>query len=122
LPGNKKSVLLISYGSPAQECLKAQEKNPEVGVLVFNKLKPIDTSVLKNILIQYETFIVIEDHFASSGLLGLLSEFCILNQIYKKTISLAPNDYIFDVGRANSFFHKKIGIDAESISTKINSL
>lgn len=115
IPGKKQSVLLISYGSPAQECIKAMEQNPELSVLVFNKLSPLDKPKLKDILDQYEKLIVVEDHFASSGLYGLLCEFCNAHSICKKMISLAPTDYVFEVGRSNDYFHKRFGFNSEAI-------
>jgi transketolase len=115
VPGTKQSVLLISYGSPAQECIKAQEQNPELSVLVFNKLSPLDKPKLKDILDQYEKLIVIEDHFASSGLYGLLCEFCNAYSIHKKLVSLAPTGYVFDVGRSNDYFHRKFGFNSEAL-------
>lgn len=117
--GKEKRTLLISYGSPAQECLKAQHNNPEVAVLVFNKLSPLDKAQLKAILDSYETLIVAEDHFASTGLYGLLAEFCMTNSIYKKLVSIAPSDYIFEVGRESNYFFKRIGLNSEAITNKL---
>ncbi|MCW3105825.1 MAG: tktC [Segetibacter sp.] len=115
IEGNSKSTLLISYASPAQECIKAQENNPELSVLIFNKLRPVDAGVLQNILSTFDKLVVIEDHFASSGLYGMLCEFCMTHQIFKRIKSIAPTDYIFEVGRASNFFHEKIGFVAEKL-------
>lgn len=115
VPGTKQSVLLISYGSPAQECIKAMEQNPALSVLVFNKLTPLDKPALKTILEQFEKLVVIEDHFASSGLYGLLCEFCNEHSICKRMTSLAPTDYVFEVGRTNDYFHKRFGFNSEAI-------
>lgn len=112
---NKK--LLVSYGSPAQECLTAQGSNANLSVLIFNKLVPIGSPGLEDILISYDEIVVVEDHFASTGLFGLICEFCITNGIYKKIKSLAPKDYIFEVGRSNSYFHNRFGIDSTSLIT-----
>lgn len=121
LEGLRKDVLLISYGSPAQECIKAKDKNSEISVLVFNKLVPLDEFKLKMILEQYQNLIVVEDHFASTGLFGLICEFCITHQIIKKVESIAPTDYVFVVGTSNSYFHKRFGFSAEDLVERLKS-
>lgn len=122
LPGLKKSVLLVSYGSPAQECIKAMAQNPEISVLVFNKLYPLDKPKLKIIIEQFENILVVEDHFASTGLFGTLCEFCIDFSIFQKLISIAPKDYIFEVGSTNNYFHEKIGISSNKILERIYNM
>ena len=122
LPGLKKSVLLVSYGSPAQECIKAMAQNPEISVLVFNKLYPLDKPKLKIILEQYNNILVLEDHFASTGLFGMFCEFCNDFSIFRKLISIAPKDYIFEVGSTNNYFHEKIGISSNKILERIYNL
>jgi transketolase len=122
LPGLKKSVLLVSYGSPAQECIKAMAQNPEISVLVFNKLYPLDKPKLKIILEQYNNILVLEDHFASTGLFGMFCEFCNDFSIFRKLISIAPKDYIFEVGSTNNYFHEKIGISSNKILERINNM
>jgi transketolase len=122
LPGLKKSVLLVSYGSPAQECIKAMAQNPEISVLVFNKLYPLDKPKLKIILEQFENILVVEDHFASTGLFGMFCEFCNDFSIFRKLISIAPKDYIFEVGSTNNYFHEKIGISSNKILERIYNL
>ena len=119
IEGQIKKVLLVSYGSPVQECLKAREKNSDLSVLIFNKLRCIDEELLKNILSKYDRIIVIEDHFPSSGLYSVICEFCITNLIFKKIESLAPTDYVFDVGKSNNYFHKKFGFTDGDILSKV---
>lgn len=113
LEGRNKNKLLISYGSPAQQCIKIKEKYPEVSVLIFNKLIHFDELPLKEIFNNYEKLIVIEDHFASSGLYGVLCEFCNSHSINRKIISIAPTDYIFEVGKSSDYFHKRLGFGSE---------
>ena len=119
LKGLNKNKLLISYGTPAQQCIRIKEKYPEVSVLIFNKLTHFDESLLKEILNNYDKLIVIEDHFASSGLYGVLCEFCNSHSINRKIISIAPTDYIFEVGKSSDYFHKRLGFGLEN---NINSI
>lgn len=119
LEGRNKSKLLISYGTPAQQCIRIKEKYPEVSVLIFNKLTHFDESLLKEILNNYDKLIVIEDHFASSGLYGVLCEFCNSHSINRKIISIAPTDYIFEVGKSNDYFHKRLGFGLDNYLSMI---
>ena len=119
LEGRNKNKLLISYGSPAQQCIKIKEKYPEVSVLIFNKLIHFDELPLKEIFNNYEKLIVIEDHFASSGLYGVLCEFCNSHSINRKIISIAPTDYIFEVGKSSDYFHKRLGFGLDNYLSMI---
>lgn len=115
LQGKNRKILLISYGSPAQECMKVLEQNEEVSVLLFNKLLPLEPVSLFAILEQFENLFVIEDHFPSSGLYGLICEFAMKHKLFKNINSIAPSDYVFEVGKTSEYFHKKIGITAVEI-------
>ena len=95
--------LLVSYETPAQECIKALAWNPEISVFLFNELYPLDMAKLKIILEQYNNILALEDHFASIGLFG---KFCINLSIFRKLKSIAPKDYIFEVGSTNYYFHE----------------
>lgn len=117
--GGSDKILLMSYGSPAQECLKVMEENPDVSVLIFNKLRPIDEASLQQILLKYERFFIVEDHFAATGLYGIVCEFCMKHRIYKDVISIAPDHYAFEVGKNNGYFHDKFGISAQRLLKQV---
>ena len=50
LAGEKKNILLISYGSITQNCLAVQKIDSSFSVLVFNCLRPIDEEVVVKIM------------------------------------------------------------------------
>jgi len=115
IQGTEKKVLLISYGSPAQDCIKVKKERPDISVLLFNKLHPIDKNKLREIFKNFEKIVVIEDYFTSSGLFGMLCEFCNSYSINKKILSFAPTDYVFDVGNSKEYFHRKFGFNTEAL-------
>jgi transketolase len=119
LSGTAKNVLLISYGGPAQACIAAQKLNPELSVLVINRLRPLDERRLSEILAPYKQILVIEDHFPESGLYGSLCEFIARNPIAGKIRSLAPRDYNLEVGASAGYFNQKYGIDTDGILASI---
>jgi transketolase len=113
--GKSNNTLLVSYGSPAQECLKVMNENQSVSVLLFNKLTPIDEINITQIIEQYENIYIIEDQFSINGLYSLICCLCIKNKIYKHLQSIAPNDYVFEVGTTNEYFHKKFKFSSDEI-------
>lgn len=122
LPGVENGTVLISYGGPAQSCLKARESNPELGLLVVNRLRPLQDAVLARALRRYRNAIVVEDHFASSGLYGSLCEFVNRHQIPIRLETLAPTTYVFDVGTTPEYFSTKFGLDSEGILRKVKEI
>ena len=118
LPGTCDHVLLVSYGGPVQLCLQAQHCNPALSLLVLNRLRPIDEEQLFTALEPHQRILVIEDHFGHSGLYGTLCEFVARRPIRGGLESLAPTNYVFDVGSSPDFFYKKFGMDVCAIIQK----
>ena len=119
IKGETQKFLLISYGSPFQECLKVMDDNSSVSTLLFNKLIPIDEKVISSILKQYQNIYVIEDHFAINGLHSLICCLCIKHKIFINIESIAPKEYDFEVGVSNNYFHNRFGLTAEKIQQKL---
>jgi len=114
-PGEKSEIALVSYGTPAQECLAAQEKDRSLSVIVINRLRPLEEEKILDVLARYKRIFVIEDHFPSSGLYGSLCEILVKHRRTFQIHSLGPRDYTLEVGTSNDFFHRKYEIDSESI-------
>lgn len=120
LTGEGEGVLLISYGSIAQNCLSVQEVDPSVSVLVFNCLRPIDEEAVGKIILAYDKVFVVEDHFPSTGLYSVLCEVIVKNGIPKKLTSIAPPSiYDLEVGVTPGFYHRKFGLDVPGIQKAI---
>jgi transketolase len=115
LPGAQSRTILVSYGTPAQECLAAQSRDSSLSVLVVNRLRPLDDEKLADVLRPYHRIIVVEDHFPSAGLYGSLCEVLVRHSVTGRLHSLAPRDYTLDVGTSNAYFHRKYGMDVEGI-------
>jgi transketolase len=115
LSGKRQDTVLVSYGGPVQDCLTAQERDPSLAVLAVNRLRPLDAGKLSAALMPYRRIVVVEDHFASSGLYGSLCELAASHPLAGRLESLAPRDYALDVGTSNGYFHRKYGLDADGI-------
>jgi len=112
LPGETDDVLLVSYGNPAQVCLEARCRDPRLSVLVVNRLHPLDEGILAEALTPHRRIVVVEDHFPVTGLYGSLCEFAARHRLGGQLESVAPIDYMFDVGLSPEYFYKKLGMDA----------
>lgn len=117
LPGNENETLLASYGSPVQACLKAQEINRRLGVLVFNRLRPVNDKEIASTLSGYRRIIVVEDHFAETGLYATLCQILATKRISIEVETRAPLDYYFDSGASPEHFWKKFGADATQLAS-----
>jgi transketolase len=115
LRGTKDGVLLVSYGTPAQNCIEVQKEMPEVSVLVVNKLRPLDPKTLSEALAPHSRIIVVEDHFASSGLFNSLCEFVSQHPVRGRLSSVAPQTYTLEVGTSPEYFFKMYGLDVAGI-------
>lgn len=121
LSGEKNEIALVSYGTPVQECLSAQMKDPSLSVIVINRLRPLQEDKIIDALAPYRRIFVVEDHFPSCGLYGSLCEIVVTHNLPFRMHSLGPRDYTLEVGTSNEFFHRKYGIDSENILQAVRS-
>jgi transketolase len=115
-------VLLVTYGNTTSDCLEVKIKYPKISVLVIEKLNPLKESEIIDKLGYFSKIIVVEDHFPQTGLYSSIS-----NLIHKKGLqielhSLAPQEYILEVGASTKYFHKKFGIDSAGIIKYLQSI
>lgn len=113
--GSVPDVLLVSYGNPAQSCIELHRRNSEISVLVLNQLKPLNEEKLIEYLISHKRIVIVEDHFPIAGLYGSLCEIAARHSLKNKIESIAPNDYVFEVGRTSEYFMKRFYMDTESL-------
>lgn len=120
LPGTQRKDVLVSYGSVAQNCLAYQAEHPEVAVLVLNKLHPLPEGPVLSELDGYERAVIVEDHFAASGLYGSLCQHRLGRPAGPRLISLAPSEYPMDVGASPAYFHRRFGLDPAGIASALS--
>ncbi|MDB4349674.1 hypothetical protein OAA99_01835 [Omnitrophica bacterium] len=116
-------ALIITHGNILENCVKAASTNPKVSVYCMNKIKPIEKDVLEALFKKYSTVVVIEDHFAGSGLYNTLCQYLVERKLYKTNLySIAPPDcYEEEVGD-KSFFADRYGFSPEKINEFISNL
>jgi transketolase len=120
LPGRRPGPLLVSYGSLASECLKAQAARDDLSVLLLNRIHPLDAAAVKSYLCAHPRVLVVEDHFAHSGLYGLLCQLAMQERTGSFIESAAvPFEYTLTVGQSDEFYHRRYGLDMRGILNRI---
>jgi transketolase len=117
--GSDRKLLLVSYGGPGQDCLRIHQEHPHIGCLIVNRLVPIDRQAIGEAIASYEKIWVVEDHFASTGLYGILCELANSLTANIKIIPRSPDTYRFDVGRSNDYFHRAFRFDYQSLLAEL---
>lgn len=112
-------VLLCAYGSVAQTCLAAQEADPSLSVLVFNRLHPLDEGAVAAILAGYDRVIAAEDHTPDTGLFGALATLAARRELGCRLISRAPDRYVLEAFNDPTAFHARFGFDLKGLSEAV---
>lgn len=119
IEGESKGVVVVSYGSLVQTCLEARRQDPSISVLVVNRLHPLESKELADILAPYKRVVIVEDHFPITGLYGSVCEIFVQHGLRGRLESAAPTRYCFDVGTSSDYFLNKFGLDATGLLRRL---
>jgi len=115
LEGDPAAPLLIGYGTTTVTLLEVHEQRPETGVLILQKLSPCDCLDLGPILTQYSRAIVVEDHFAHSGIHAALCRQAMQKGWPVKLESAAPTHYSLTVSPNENGYFGRFGMSVEAL-------
>ena len=115
-------IVLITYGTLAQECLKAQELNPEISVIIINRIYPLDEQLLLENLKLHKVVISVEDHFPTAGLYSSICEVVVRNRLNIEVIATGPTSAAFEVGGTADYYHQIFGLDSGSLIKQIEKI
>jgi transketolase len=115
IKGSSKNIFL-TYGALTEELYSVNEKLNQ-SLLIFNKLHPIDSRLIINILKKYQNIYVAEDHFGSNGLYDSICKLIVAGSFVSNVKSLAPKDYDLRVGLDKNYFFQTNKIDYNSVKT-----
>ncbi len=119
LEGGKGAPLLVSYGSLVQECLKAKQSRPDLGVLVMNKIHALDAAKLSPLFAKHDRVLVVEDHFPTTGLYSSVCQLAMEQGLPITVQPVAPEGYSLKVGQSSDFYHKLFSLDAAGILDRL---
>ena len=115
-------IVLVTYGTLVQECLKVQKLNPEISVIIINRLYPLDEQLLLEKLKLHEVVISVEDHFPTTGLYSSLCEVVARNRLNIEVIATGPTSAAFKVGSTADYYHQVFGLDSRSLIKQIEKI
>jgi transketolase len=100
-----KDATILTYGIMFKYALEVRDdflkKGVEIGLVNIRSLKPFDTDMINQLVLQTDRIITIEDHFEVGGLFSILSEYLVKNSIYKIVHPISLGNNWFKPGRLN---------------------
>jgi 1-deoxy-D-xylulose-5-phosphate synthase len=122
LEGN--DCLILCLGNKVNDCIKTSEElknnNISASIINLNKVKPIDSISLSNIISKYKYVFSVEENISSGGLNELISKIILENNLDTKyTYYSLPNEFI--QGGSHEELSKKYELDPVSLARKISS-
>jgi len=119
LPAKAPQVLLIAYGAMVEPCLQVANRYDHVSMLIMNRVYPFDQTLMHQVLNEHRRAIVVEDHFAPSGLFGMLCQFCMHEGLAVRLESLAPEEhYPLTIGKRD-YLNQLNGLDVAGIERAV---
>ena len=115
-------IVLITYGTLAQECLKVQKLNPDISVIIINRLYPLDEQLLLEKLKLHEVVISVEDHFPTTGLYSSICEVVVRNRLNIEVLATGPTCAAFEVGGTADYYHQMFGLDSGSLIKQLEKI
>lgn len=119
LEGAPGAPLLVGYGTTSAIVLEARKRQPDWGVLILQKLSPLGDLQLGPVMDRYERAIVVEDHFAHSGLYGGLCRQAAEYGWRPKVQSAAPSEYSLTVSPSENGYFGRFGMNVEALQSRL---
>ncbi len=117
-------VCILATGVMVHTALAAadllrQTNNLSVGVIDVFRIKPLNTTLLRDYLSQVERVVTLEEHLLAGGLGSALAELFIDHDIRIPTMRIGQDDrFVFDYGGRNAIW-EKYGLDVGAVTARI---
>ncbi len=113
-----KSPLIISHGRMVKT-LSAIVGNSEYSLFAMDKIKPLESELLRSIFKKHEKILVVEDNF-NSGLFNSICQWVIENKEHTNIISISPKESYDKYLGDSIFLETKHGLSKKSLIKIIN--
>jgi len=117
-------INLIATGSMTQRALVISEilqaKDINIGVVDILKLKPLSPTFAKNVVSKSKKILILEEHESNVGLGAAISRICYQYEVLTYQFGTLDKQ-VFDYGERD-WLLKKMNLDAESLSNKIEAI
>ncbi len=115
-----KKVVILSLGAIGEIVREAVRDLP-IAHYDMRWLKPIDTSILDEVVQNYTTIVTIEDGVVAGGLGSAVAEYLAQHASHITHYAMGINDQFVEHGSTKDLYHM-LGLDKEGIYNKIKSL
>lgn len=121
-PGGRDAVIL-AMGIMVHQALKVAdglaEKGLDVGVVDLHRVKPINQTLLFQILARTPRLVTLEEHLLSGGMGSSIAEIFVDHGVTTPLLRIGQEDrFVFDYGGRQAIW-KKYGFDVPGISSRI---
>lgn len=101
-------ILIITHGNILENSVNAAVTNKKLAVFAMNQIKPLDNAILNSLFSRFKRIIIVEDHFANSGLYNSLCQYLVESKVLDVFLSCIapPCRYDERVGDSNHFAEK----------------
>lgn len=109
--------VIITHGNILDFVVEAAQQTKNTDVYYINKIKPVSYDEISYIISKYDEVIVVEEHFASSGLYNTLCQMIVENKLYGTKIEvIAPKDEFPSHVGSKIYFADKYGYSPEKLA------
>ncbi len=115
-----KKVVILSLGAIG-ETVREAVRDLLIAHYDMRWLKPIDTSILDEVVQNYTTIVTIEDGVVAGGLGSAVAEYLAQHASHITHHAMGINDQFVEHGSTKDLYHM-LGLDKEGIYNKIKSL
>jgi len=121
-----KNICILTFGAMLETCIEVSKKqkidnNTDITIVNCRFIKPIDTSMLNDLTINHNNFLIVEEGVLSGGFGSSILEYFSLNSINKNVKLIGINDEFTEQGDREELM-KLIGLDCMSINNVINQI
>jgi transketolase len=118
----KPDVLFITYGDTLEYCYRCGLHYDCVSVFAMNRIVPLDTVTVRNLLIEYKQVIIVEEQLEQCGLYNSICQEIITNRLtYHYLEYIAIKEYCKQIG-SRSYFARHYGYSVERLIDYIDCL
>ncbi len=107
------NTTLLTYGGMVEECFRAHQLAPSLSVRVVSEIHPLSEMAITG---AGKRLVVVEDHFATTGLYSSVCQLVAHHRLPIEVVSRAPSGYYRESGDNPAHFWKKFRGDAESLA------
>jgi len=120
------NICILTFGSMLETCIEVaarQKRDNSINVTIVNCrfIKPIDISMISDLVVKHDNFLIVEEGVISGGFGSSILEYFSLNSINKNVKLIGINDKFTEQGTRKELM-KLVGLDFNTINKTITKM